>query len=827
MIGSRIDDWLSRGAVVAVARVVHAVFFVAVAAYCFLSYSPFAYAQFIKPNVVPALTDFVMISQWYFCVVVLLTTLTLMPQLRGRPGQWLAVAYVVLWGALAALSLYAQPLRTIGNSRLGYAIGLLALSAPVWVAAIDHIARPAPDVRPARLSRLLAACIGTAIVGWAAYALAVPVRLANQPAIALGKSELAVALASSLVVNLYGFTALFLALATLIAIAQLSSTAARAEYWLFVLLLGGSAALILYFLVCASIAFVGVEAAAASGALGLALAAVWADLARLRAGRDRPLDVLALFGAPLAGSGSRPAAAAAICALPLVAYGLVAAVSHLDWNFLLQKLTVLLVWMAAFALVSRLGPAEAKAQYVRPGFGRTYIVPLLIFGLYHGFVSLEARNARATATYAALDPSYRLVRDARTARSAETAEYYAFLRSHTLIPPGDVPPLDVDLVKPLAPAAGRPPDIYLLIVDSLRRDYLSPYNPQVTFTPAIGSFASESYVFDRAFTRYAGTALSMASIWAGGMVPHMLEVASFERRNTLLKLLTANRYARMMNVDHIISDLVAPDDNLVQLDRGKSTMQFDLCSTLGELEQRVESSDPSRPIFFYSLPQNVHIAVASRRKVPAGESYPGFFPAVASSIRRIDGCLGSFIDFLKRTNRYDNSIVILTADHGDSLGEEGRWGHAFFIVPEVMRIPLIVHVSSRLRERMPVDLSALTFSSDIVPSLYALLGYEPGVPGPLAGRTAFGRSADDSAWRRRDEFLLASSYGAVYAVLRRNGTRMYVVDAVDGSDSAFDLSGDGVGRRLPVTETLSTESRAHIRQHLAVLARENRYRPRS
>ena len=51
--------------------------------------------------------------------------------------------------------------------------------------------------------------------------------------------------------------------------------------------------------------------------------AVWADLARLRAARDRPLDVLALFTAPLAGSGSRLVAAAAICALPLVAYGLV------------------------------------------------------------------------------------------------------------------------------------------------------------------------------------------------------------------------------------------------------------------------------------------------------------------------------------------------------------------------------------------------------------------------------------------------------------------------------------------------------------------------
>src|SRR6185436_10838563 len=122
--------------------------------------------------------------------------------------------------------------------------------------------------------------------------------------------------------------------------------------------------------VCASIAFVGVEAALASGAFGLALAAVWADVARLRVQSDCPLDALALFSAPLAGRGSRRVAVAAICLLPLVAYGLVAAVSHLDWNFLLQKLTVLLVWMAAFALVSRLVPAEAKAQYVGSGFSR-------------------------------------------------------------------------------------------------------------------------------------------------------------------------------------------------------------------------------------------------------------------------------------------------------------------------------------------------------------------------------------------------------------------------------------------------------------------------
>jgi hypothetical protein len=750
----------------------------------------------------------------------LATILTLMPHVRGGRGRLLAIAYVVVWSAVGLAALYARPLRTIGNSRSGYVIGLLALAAPVWVAAIDHVARPAPDVRPVRLSRVLATCIGAALVGWASYALAAPFRLINTPDIALTKRELAMALGSSLVVDLYGFTALFLALATLIAVARFSNAPARTEYWSFVLLLGTCAALVLYLLVCASIAFVGWEAALASAALGLTLAAVWADVARLRA--NRPVDSLALFSAPIAGVGSRRVAVAGTLLLPIVAYGLVAAVSHLDWNFLLQKLTVLVVWMATFALVARL----ASAQYVGSGFSRTNVIPLLVLALFHAVVSLDARNANATVKYAALDPSFRLMRDARTARSAETAEYYAFLRSHTLVPATDVPPLDVDLVRPLAPATGRLPDIYLLIVDSLRRDYLSPYNPQVMFTPEIGKFARESFVFDRAFTRYAGTALSMPSIWAGGMVPHSLEQPAFERRNTLLKLLDANRYVRMMNIDHIIADLVAPDANLVQLDTGKGTMQLDVCATMNELEERVETADPSRPIFFYSLPQNVHIAVASRRKVPAGESYPGFFAPVASSIRRIDACLGGFIDFLKRTNRYDNSIVIVTSDHGDSLGEEGRWGHAFFIVPEVMRIPLIVRVPSRLRERMPVDLSALTFSSDIVPSLYTLLGYDPQPSGPWSGQPAFGPSGDDSRWRRRDEFLLASSYGAVYAMLRRNGTRRYVVDAVDGSDNAFDLSGDGKARRMEITETMSRDNRARIREQLTGLASQNRYRPR-
>src|SRR5262249_22666609 len=155
---------------------------------------------------------------------------------------------------------------------------------------------------------------------------------------------------------------------------------------------------------------------------------------------------------------------------------------------------------------------------------------------------------------------------------------------------------------------------------------------------------ADSFVFDRAFTRYAGTALAVASLWSGGMTIHTLDQADFARHNTLLKLLDANGYVRLMDFDTVVREVVPNDPNAIELDRGTGTMDVDLCVTTKELEGRLTTRDSGRPVFFYSLPQNAHIAVATRRRVPEGERYPGFFAPVASSVKRIDGCLGGFVD---------------------------------------------------------------------------------------------------------------------------------------------------------------------------------------
>ncbi len=814
-----------RGAI-ALARAANALFFIITAAYCFLTYSPFAYNQFIKPSVLPLLTDFVAVSPWLFWVMLLATTLTLMPWLTNArlkfgagvdtnaaaaavPGfSRAAASYVAISAAVGVFVLLRPPLRDIGSTPAAALVGVLACVWPVWLAVVDHRLWPAPRIRPADTGRLLAASALAALLAWGTYAIAAPFRVAHTVGID-PTSTLGAGAAAALVADFYIFMGVFLALAAAVACVRLANGGGRSEFWAINGVGAALIAVIMYSLVCASITFTGWRAWICSVAIAAALAAVWVDMALLRAHDDDALDSVDLFTAPIAGRGSKMIAAAVAMFLPLIAYALVEAVHQLDWNFLLQKVSVLVVWTTAFnvayALVGRRVRSYPTVVLAA--------VPLAAWGMYQ--FSRTAVPAGAVESYAVVDPSYRLVRDAQLAHSSETAEYYAFLREHTLLPAARVHPSHSTFARTIAPAPHKP-DIFLIVVDSLRRDYLSPYNSRVNFTPAIAALARESFVYERAFTRYAGTGLAVPSIWAGGLVPHSADVPEFLRRNALVRLLDANHYRRLLTLDNIVHDLVPREaDWFVQLDRGKRIMDFDLCGTLPEVEQKLE--DDRQPTFFYALPQNVHLAVATKRPVPAGETYPpGFYDRIASSVRSLDGCVGTFIDELKRRGRFDDSVIILTADHGDSLGEDGRWGHAYYMYPEVMQVPLIVHLPPWLADGVRTDLDAVVFTADLTPSLYALLGSEPKDRGRLFGLPLFTpRDADWSA-RRTRSYLLASSYGAVYGLLRQNGRQMYVVDAVDGTEYAFDLTGRP--RPLSISPAVTSLNRRLIAEQLTELS---------
>jgi membrane-anchored protein YejM (alkaline phosphatase superfamily) len=146
-------------------------------------------------------------------------------------------------------------------------------------------------------------------------------------------------------------------------------------------------------------------------------------------------------------------------------------------------------------------------------------------------------------------------------------------------------------------------------------------------------------------------------------------------------------------------------------------------------------------------------------------------------------------------------MIILTSDHGDSLGEEGRWGHAYTIFPEVLRIPLLVHLPGALSHRVKYDPKSLAFSADITPSLYYLLGHRPIRREAIFGRSLFAEPPETVAPDPGDASLVASSYGAVYGLLSRGGRHLYISDAGEYREYAFDLSASPSPRPLAPSET--------------------------
>ncbi|HYL73006.1 MAG TPA: sulfatase-like hydrolase/transferase, partial [Bryobacteraceae bacterium] len=470
----------------------------------------------------------------------------------------------------------------------------------------------------------------------------------------------------------------------------------------------------------------------------------------------------------------------------------------MDWNYLAQKTSAILVWTVTFAVVYRIvsgRPIGNRPQdSILPHRDWTLALLVVAVGVLLAHRGLGAVQPKADlGRYAGYNASYKVLYDWLAPREGD-GDYYHLLAANTNLPrERKIEPVEVRLSDRLTGAGGARPNIFVFVVDSLRRDYLEPFNPKVAFTPGVASFARESVVFENAFTRYAGTGLSEPSIWSGALLPHKQYVTPFHPMDSLEKLLDACGYQRFITVDTILGSLLTPGPKTTELDQGTLTMDLDLAHTVRELEAKLKNRTAADgPVFAYTQPQNLHISVINRanRSVPDGESFPGFNAPYASRVKHVDAAFGEFIGFLKSKGWYDTSIVVLAADHGDSLGEDGRWGHAYTLVPEVMRIPLIVHVPAAVKGTNVFDAHDVAFLTDIAPSLYQLLGQGPLRKEEVYGKSLFAPDAAALTAERRDDWLMVASYAPIYGILHR-GRELYVSDGVQYREFLYDLSGGG------------------------------------
>ena len=612
-------------------------------------------------------------------------------------------------------------------------------------------------------------------------------------------------------------------------VAALTRARRTAERLLLVAVAAAVVAVFLRRIVLPTLSLQTFDAWVVSACAGAAVAISWSGVARRR------VASLAQRGAVAPGGRARTIATAGALLVPPLSLLALGFVERIDWAFVGQRFIVVSAWALTFGFALRATRDLVRHERAFSAFSaspwRLAAPPLVVFVAVLALPRAASTLATAKGDgrfeptvaferHAAADVAFQLVSNLFVARKGFDAEYYRFLHTQANFSgAASVTVPVVDLAAPLAPARRQRPDIYVIALDSLRRDYLSPYNAAVSFTPSIGQLAADGFVFDNAFTRHGGTELAIPSIWAGGMLVRQVRVRGFERVNAFEKLVNTEGYRILIN-DFTIAQNILPSTPVTRLNPGVPSADTDLCGNLEALQTELDArGDDAQPVFGYFSPMNVHILNTQRNGQRSLDGdYPGFFAPYASRLRRLDTCLGQFLSYLKRTDRYDESIIVITSDHGDSLGENGHWGHATWLPPEVVRIPLIVKIPASARSTVTTDLARLAFSTDIAPTLYALLGHSVRDLGPLFGAPLFVPTGDGLTERRRGSFLLTASYGATYGLLRRNGRGLYVTDLVERREFAYDLSRGAVGAETTVDHGLRQVNQREIRGQVAEIA---------
>lgn len=191
----------------------------------------------------------------------------------------------------------------------------------------------------------------------------------------------------------------------------------------------------------------------------------------------------------------------------------------------------------------------------------------------------------------------------------------------------------------------------------------------------------------------------------------------------------------------------------------------------------------------------------------------GYYAAISLVDDHVDAVLGA----LEECGLGDDTVVLVSSDHGDMLGERGLW-YKMAPFEGSIRVPLIVHCPRRFEPRRISEPVSLL---DLAPTLVELAG---GAPSPeLDGLSLAGVLAGDPA-PARDVPLeyLAEGVRAPQVTLVRRGLKL--VRSLGEPDLAYDVDEDPAERVALASEraTASLRGAADRRWDLPALDREVR-----
>lgn len=297
---------------------------------------------------------------------------------------------------------------------------------------------------------------------------------------------------------------------------------------------------------------------------------------------------------------------------------------------------------------------------------------------------------------------------------------------------------NTDLHYPLAPLVVKQPEKPLNIVwlacESLRYDML---NPEIM--PGLWDFSQKSHRFTHHYSGGNGTRMGLFAMFYGLYGPYWFRFLDERRSPLVMDILQQQNYQLSMYTSASFSYpefdrtifVNIPKEKLHEQESGQG-WQRDR-KNVSEMLSFIKKRKKSRPfmtfMFFESPHARYYFPEESiiRRPYLAELNYATMdlkkdikliYNRYANSCHHLDSQLTRIIHFLEQEKLLDNTIVLVTGDHGEEFLENGHWGHNSEFTDQQTRTPLVFYVPGSGHSVV----NRMTSHLDISPTIMRLLG---------------------------------------------------------------------------------------------------------
>ena len=277
----------------------------------------------------------------------------------------------------------------------------------------------------------------------------------------------------------------------------------------------------------------------------------------------------------------------------------------------------------------------------------------------------------------------------------------------------------------------RPPNVLIITMDTTRVDRIGCYGYDRIQTPNIDAMAREGILFEEAFSVQPVTLPSHCSIFTGTYPFHhgvrdnniykladenltmaeILKQRGYLTTAFLASYILHGRFGLYQGFSFYNDRFIQPrQKGRLPVERRASEVSFLASEWLDVIKEDLEK----KPFFLWLHYYDPHAGYDPPHPYKTAYSNP-----YDGEIAYMDDWIGYFFDELKKKGLWENTIVVLVADHGESLGHHKEKTHGIFIYRQTTHVPLIIRYpktlspGTRIKERVS--------TVDILPTLLDLL----------------------------------------------------------------------------------------------------------